>query len=465
MISTTADKTLTSSWHPANAPAKSDSILKPRPFVMLEKKELPVQGEEGYRIPQSTDITDNIRKWDSIRARSSEKEETNKPPSPSEPSKGVGLMAPPPPNIGFSRQPKLKVAEIYKDLSSAITPIQRLARLGDPTQENSSLPIQAKVAEIPNRTGLPDNLKAGVENISGYSLDRVKVHYNSPKPAQLQAFAYTQGTDIHLAPGQEKHLPHEAWHVVQQKQGRVKRTNELKGYGVNADSALEKEAEKMGEKGRKMGKRSSEQSNKGEMDKENSKTSHPRGIEHKLKEGKRQGQEAIVQRAEMDINLVSQNTGHQDTVGINVSSTIGTLLKEVERIWENISKPFFVEIGGQRFWSDNQEDSDQSLSESGLTPNEQVIFRDKVDIIFYESKIGGEIVAQEKWMYPGEDESRNKYKKRLLKEFPNVLQGMVKPLSKLDQYETVRQHNQLNVVLHKELNIQSRVQTNLSPIT
>ena len=28
--------------------------------------------------------------------------------------------------------------------------------------------------------------------------------------------------DIHLGPGQEKHLPHEAWHVVQQKQGQSK---------------------------------------------------------------------------------------------------------------------------------------------------------------------------------------------------------------------------------------------------
>lgn len=35
---------------------------------------------------------------------------------------------------------------------------------------------------------------------------------------------YSQGTDIHIGPGQEKHLPHEAWHVVQQKQGRVKPT-------------------------------------------------------------------------------------------------------------------------------------------------------------------------------------------------------------------------------------------------
>jgi hypothetical protein len=78
-------------------------------------------------------------------------------------------------------------------------------------------------------TGLPDHLKSGVEHLSGYSLDDVKVHYNSDKPAQLQAHAYAQGTDIHIGPGQEKHLPHEAWHVVQQKQGRVRPTMQMMG--------------------------------------------------------------------------------------------------------------------------------------------------------------------------------------------------------------------------------------------
>jgi hypothetical protein len=75
-----------------------------------------------------------------------------------------------------------------------------------------------------NRTGLPDHLKAGVEHLSGFSLDEVRVHYNSSQPAQMQALTYTQGTDIHVAPGQEEHLPHEAWHVVQQAQGRVRPT-------------------------------------------------------------------------------------------------------------------------------------------------------------------------------------------------------------------------------------------------
>ncbi|MEM0938983.1 MAG: DUF4157 domain-containing protein [Bacteroidota bacterium] len=107
------------------------------------------------------------------------------------------------------------------------------------------LPVQRKE----NKTGMPDNLKTGIENLSGYSMDDVKVHYNSSKPAQLQAHAYAQGTNIHLASGQEKHLPHEAWHVVQQKQGRVQPTAQLKGkVAINDDAGLEKEADIMGEK-------------------------------------------------------------------------------------------------------------------------------------------------------------------------------------------------------------------------
>ncbi len=101
----------------------------------------------------------------------------------------------------------------------------------------------------PDRAGLPDGLKAGVERLSGYSMDDVTVHYNSGKPAQVQAYAYAQGTDIHLGPGQEKHLPHEAWHVVQQKQGRVKPTLQTKGrVNVNDDVGLEREADVMGAK-------------------------------------------------------------------------------------------------------------------------------------------------------------------------------------------------------------------------
>jgi len=109
-------------------------------------------------------------------------------------------------------------------------------------------PVQQKA----NETGLPDNLKSGVENLSGHSMDDVKVHYNSSKPADLQAHAYAQGTDIHVASGQEKHLPHEAWHIAQQKQGRVQATTQMQGVAVNDDKSLETEADVMGGKAAQM---------------------------------------------------------------------------------------------------------------------------------------------------------------------------------------------------------------------
>ncbi len=109
-------------------------------------------------------------------------------------------------------------------------------------------PLESTVEARPNRTGLPDDLKAGVENLSGYSLDAVKVHYNSQKPAQLQALAYAKGTEIHLNNGEEKQLPHEAWHVVQQMQGRVNPTMQMQGLQINNDRGLEHEADVMGAK-------------------------------------------------------------------------------------------------------------------------------------------------------------------------------------------------------------------------
>jgi hypothetical protein len=102
--------------------------------------------------------------------------------------------------------------------------------------------IQRKVSS------LPPQLKSGIEGLSGLSMKAVRVHYNSPKPSQLQAYAYTQGNDIYLAPGQEHHLPHEAWHVVQQAQGRVKPTVRFNGQNINDNPLLEREADIMGQR-------------------------------------------------------------------------------------------------------------------------------------------------------------------------------------------------------------------------
>lgn len=115
-------------------------------------------------------------------------------------------------------------------------------------EEGMQMKSDEAIQKKPNNTGLPDNLKAGVESLSGYSMDDVKVHYNSSQPATVQALAYTQGTDIHVAPGQEQHLAHEAWHVAQQMAGRVAPTTEIGGMPVNDNAGLEHEADVMGAK-------------------------------------------------------------------------------------------------------------------------------------------------------------------------------------------------------------------------
>jgi hypothetical protein len=123
--------------------------------------------------------------------------------------------------------------------------------LPDALNTSPAVVAQRRIDESLNRKsgkGLPPGLKSGIESLSGVPMDDVNVHYNSPKPAQLQARAYAQKKDIHLAAGEEKNLPHEAWHVVQQAQGRVRPTMQARGVDINDDDALEKEADVMGQR-------------------------------------------------------------------------------------------------------------------------------------------------------------------------------------------------------------------------
>ena len=99
---------------------------------------------------------------------------------------------------------------------------------------------------------LPSALKSAIEVLSRVSMDGVKVHYNSPKPADLGALAYAQGAVIHLKQGQERHLPHEAWHVAQQRQRRVRPQMWVAGQPVNNEAGLEHEAQEMGARARLM---------------------------------------------------------------------------------------------------------------------------------------------------------------------------------------------------------------------
>ena len=154
-------------------------------------------------------------------------------------------------------------------------------------QSDKNIQLQSKE----NKTGLPDNIKNGVEQLSGYSLDDVKVHFNSSKPAQLKAYAYAEGNQIHIANGQEKHLAHEAWHVVQQKENRVSANSEINGVQINNDISLENEADKMGEKASSLSK----------------KTTAPKQL--------KSFSEPVVQRAE------TESVGEQDTTAEQEVST------------------------------------------------------------------------------------------------------------------------------------------------
>ena len=95
-------------------------------------------------------------------------------------------------------------------------------------QRAEEQPIQ----QGPNLTGIPTQMKLDFEQRSGLSFDDVRVHYNSDKPRKIGALAYTQGTQVHVGPGQERHLRHELGHVVQQKRGIVRPNYRLGQYNL-----------------------------------------------------------------------------------------------------------------------------------------------------------------------------------------------------------------------------------------
>lgn len=102
---------------------------------------------------------------------------------------------------------------------------------------------QQKTEKKPNLTGIPLQMKQSFEQSSGLSFDDVRVHYHSALPARLGALAYTLGSYVYVASGQERHLGHELGHVIQQKQGRVRTTSVLNGVRLNTSPAMEREAD------------------------------------------------------------------------------------------------------------------------------------------------------------------------------------------------------------------------------
>ncbi len=120
-------------------------------------------------------------------------------------------------------------------------------------------PDENEIQSSDGNTGIPANVQAKMESAFNTGFSNVKVHSNSSKATEVGALAYTQGSDIHFAPGQynpsstsgQQLLGHELSHVVQQSEGRVKPTGEVGGLPLNDDPSLEKEADLMGQKSSK----------------------------------------------------------------------------------------------------------------------------------------------------------------------------------------------------------------------
>ena len=102
---------------------------------------------------------------------------------------------------------------------------------------------------------LPGGLRGRMEPVFGADLSGVRIHQGA-QAENAGALAYTQGTDIHFAPGQydpeskrgQELIGHELAHVVQQSRGGVQPTTQTGGMAVNDSSALEHEADQLGAK-------------------------------------------------------------------------------------------------------------------------------------------------------------------------------------------------------------------------
>lgn len=133
--------------------------------------------------------------------------------------------------------------------------------VGKRTLVEACHPIQRKAAAAPSAepasgtssTGMPAPVQAKMEDAFGFDFSAVRIH-QGPQADALGAQAFTQGTDVHFAPGKyapedpagQALLGHELAHVVQQSQGRVAATTQAKGVDVNDDDGLEREADLAG---------------------------------------------------------------------------------------------------------------------------------------------------------------------------------------------------------------------------
>ncbi len=141
--------------------------------------------------------------------------------------------------------------QAVSQLMESLNPIQK----ADEFPEEEEDPVQEMIAPLQmaktNHTGMPDEVKGKMEGAFDADFSDVRVHPNSDLATDIGALAYTQGSDVHFAPGQynpgdavgQRIIGHELTHVIQQRDGRVQPTTQALGMPVNDDPGLEGEAE------------------------------------------------------------------------------------------------------------------------------------------------------------------------------------------------------------------------------
>jgi uncharacterized protein DUF4157 len=136
---------------------------------------------------------------------------------------------------------------LFEEFGGAGAPVQR--------KQSGSSDMHADAPAPPRGGGapLPESVRDQMEQSFAADFSSVRIH-EGPQAAAIGATAFTQGEQIHFAPGAYdpsgpaglELLGHELAHVVQQRAGRVSVAQAHGADLVNADASLEAEADRAG---------------------------------------------------------------------------------------------------------------------------------------------------------------------------------------------------------------------------
>jgi hypothetical protein len=149
-----------------------------------------------------------------------------------------------------------QLKEIQRKKQESAQPIQQ-KESGSQTMSPPPFALSAEPVQRKESNGaVPQDVMGKMESTMGMDFGNVNIHANSSKASEVGALAYTQGTDIHFAPGQfnpgsqsgQELLGHELAHVKQQSEGRVAPNGQVGGMPLNDEKHLEHEADQMGAK-------------------------------------------------------------------------------------------------------------------------------------------------------------------------------------------------------------------------